>query len=133
MIESIGGIGAVTAFTPSAGRSTERRQRRLKWLSSLRAALDEDGLPIDETDEDGPDAPCARAQIADALGAVEEMRAGLGHGRDDVDADGSGPTITATELAKRIAASAARSLAVQAHIGAAAARRYVDGRDENAQ
>ena len=130
MIESIAGIGAVTAFTPSAANTRERRQKRLKWLSSLRIALDEAGPMVDEIGANGAEVADTRAQIADALGLVEEMRARLGGGQADMADDGAGLTITATELAERIAASADRSLAVQAHIGAAAVRRYVS-HDEN--
>lgn len=132
MIESIAGIGAVTAFTPSAAGNTDRRQRRLKWLSSLRSALDEAGSLVDGTGTGGTEVAYTRAQIADALGVVEEMRARLGGQNEDLEFN-SELTITASELAGHIAASAARSLAVQAHVGPAAVRRYVGGHDENAR
>jgi hypothetical protein len=127
MIESIAGIGAITAFTPSAAGGTDRRQKRLKWLSSLRAALDEAGPLVDQMGAGGGGIAYTRAQIADALGVVEEMRVRLGGGGDDGAGASSEATITATELAARIAASADRSLAAQAHVGAAAVRRYVGG------
>lgn len=132
MIEGIAGIGPVTAFTPSAAHGRERRQKRLKWLSSLRAALDEAGSPIGEIDVDGARIGFSRAQIADALGVAEDMRAWLGDDGQREEKDVVyGRTVTAGELAKRIAASADRSLAVQAHVSAASVRRYVVGHEED--
>jgi hypothetical protein len=127
MIESIAGIGAVTAFTPSAQGGIERRRKRLNWLSSLRTALGEAGPLVDEIVPNGAEAATARAQIADALGVVEELRARIGSTQSEPDEPATGRTITATELARRIAASADRSLAAQAHVGAEAVRRYVGG------
>jgi hypothetical protein len=135
MIEGIAGIGAVTAFTPSAQGSVDRRRKRLDWLSALRTAQGEAEPPHDDQDGDGDDvpAPGARAQIADALGMVEELRAALAGRQSDSGATDSGRTITATELARRITASADRSLAAQAHVGAAAVRRYVGATEENSR
>jgi hypothetical protein len=116
MIESIAPIGAISVATPSAGRSTERRQKRLKWLASLRAA----GLA--EEPNEFVALVQSRARIADALEAEALF--------DDVDVDDDGdlhaPAIAAADLARIIAAAAAQSLAVQAHLGAATVRRFVE-------
>jgi hypothetical protein len=125
MIDRIAAVGAVAIAMPSAGRTAERRQKRLKWLSSLRAALDEEGALADEPDEDGHATAQARAQIADALSVADEMRGRLGGAED-----ASGPTVSVADLARRIAAEGPRSLAVQARLGPAQVRRFVDGDGE---
>jgi hypothetical protein len=131
MIEGIAGIGAVAIATPSAGHAVDRRRKRLKWLSSLRTTLGEAGPLVDEMGDNGADITQTRAQITDALDVVEEMRVRLGGVAGEAAGDASGRTITAADLARRIAVSADRSLAAQAHVGAAAVRRYVGGEDEN--
>jgi hypothetical protein len=120
MIEGISAIGATALATPSAGRSMERRQRRLKWLSSLRAA---GGSSIDAAEAMGDEVAQARARITDALSVAGEMRGEAG----DTAPELSQSPVSVSDVAARIAASADRSLAAQAHVGAAAARHYVDG------
>jgi hypothetical protein len=69
-----------------------------------------------------------RARIVDALSTVEEMRGRLGTSVEEPAPEaGNGETITATELALRIAHAADRSLRVQAHLGGASVRRLVYG------
>jgi hypothetical protein len=127
MIERIEGTTAISFVTSSPGRAVARRQRRLKWLSSLREA----GSPIEEADTEDVDKVVVvynRARIADALSTVEEMRGRLGTSDDEPAPEaGNGGTITATELALRIAHAADRSLRVQARLGAASVRRLVYG------
>jgi hypothetical protein len=127
MIESIASIAAVTTMTPSAGRGAERRQKRLKWLGSLRAALGEAGPLVEEMGAEGAETGQTRARIDDALSVVAELRGRLGGADQDAADAASGRTVTAAALARRIAASADRSIAAQAHIGAAAVRHYING------
>ncbi|HEY0271394.1 MAG TPA: hypothetical protein VGC10_10445 [Sphingomonas sp.] len=131
MIEGIAALGAISASTPSAGYGIERRRKRLKWLSSLRGALSEAGPLVDELGADGADIAQTRARIEDALRAVEELNGRFGGAADEAAPAVTGSTITATDLARRITASAERSLAAQAHAVPAAVRRYVGEGDEN--
>src|SRR5882762_8375887 len=81
MIERIGETRAVSIATPSAGRGGARRQKRLKWLATLREAQDEAAPLVDEIGAGGTDGAAVaetRARIADALSAVDEMRGRLG-------------------------------------------------------
>ena len=131
MIERIGETRAVSIATPSAGRGGARRQKRLKWLATLRAAQDEAAPLVDEIGAGGTDGVAvaeARARIADALNAVDEMRGRLGGGAEETSAQvAGGGTITAADLARRIGQSAERSLRVQARLSSATVRRLVDG------
>jgi hypothetical protein len=130
MIERIEGTTAISLVAPS-GRAVARRQRRLRWLLSLREALDEAGPLVEEMGTDGANAAAVadtRARITDALSTVEEMRGRLGASSEDPAPEtGSGDTITATELASRIARAADRSVRMQARLGAVSVRRLVDG------
>lgn len=130
MIERIGEIGAVSIAMPSAGHGAARRQKRLKWLSSLRGALDEADPLIEELGEGGADRAIVadtRARIADALTLVAELRGRLGDGEDAAIAAGNDSRITAADLARRIAGGGDRSLRAQARISPATVRRLVDG------
>lgn len=133
MIERIGEIGAVSIAAPSAGHGAARRQKRLKWLSSLREALDEAGPLIEELGDGGADREIVadtRARIADALALVAELRGRLGGGEDVTAAAGDDRMITAADLGRRIAGGGDRSLRAQARISPATVRRLVDGSSE---
>ena len=125
-ITAVAGVGAVSltrGASLAARQGLQRRQRRLRWLASLR----------DAQHERDPDAEARRElallddnreRIAAALATIDEF--GRLGGAPDA-SYGSAPdgTITAADLASCICAEAARSLRVQAHLGAASVRRLV--------
>ena len=125
-ITAVAGVGAVAltrGASLAARQGLERRQRRLRWLASLR----------DAQRERDPDAEARRElallddnreRIAAALETIDEFGR-LEGARDDPNDSVPGGTITAADLACSICAEAARSLRVQAHLGAASVRRLV--------
>ena len=125
-ITAVAGVGAVAltrGASLAARQGLERRQRRLRWLASLR----------DAQRERDPDAEARRElallddnreRIAAALETIDEFGR-LEGARDDPGDSAPGGTITAADLACSICAEAARSLRVQAHLGAASVRRLV--------
>ncbi len=125
-ISAVAGVDAVSltvAAAMPARQSIERREKRLRWLASLRAAQGEPD-PEAEARRDAALLEDNRERIAAALGTIEEF------GRLDAAPDDAGDapsrgTITAADLARRIAVSAEMSLRVQAHLGAASVRRLV--------
>ncbi|HET8612521.1 MAG TPA: hypothetical protein VFL92_07120 [Sphingomonas sp.] len=106
-----------------------RRERRMQWLASVREALDE-ALPlVDEMAAPRPDSDgttAVRASIAEALAAVNEMSGRIGDpAAPAADALRPGETITAAELARRIAVAADLALEAQARLGPGAVRRLI--------
>ncbi len=125
-ISAVAGVDAVSltgAASMSARESIERREKRLRWLASLRAAQGEPD-PEAEARRDAALIEDNRERIAAALGTIEEFGK-LDTGPDDVADAAYRGTITAADLARRIAGSGALSLRVQAHLGAASVRRLV--------
>jgi len=128
-LSAVTGVDAVSltvAASMSARQSIERREKRLRWLASLRAATGEEEAPDPEAAarRDAALLEDNRERIAAALGTIEEL------GRLDAAVDGAADdryrgTITASDLARRIGAQAEMSLRVQAHLGAASVRRLV--------
>ena len=130
-ITAVAGVGAVAltrGASLAARQGLERRQRRLRWLASLR----------DAQRERDPDAEARRElallddnreRIAAALETIDEFgrfEGALDDPGDSAPGDSApGGTITAADLACSICAEAARSLRVQAHLGAASVRRLV--------
>lgn len=142
MIRGIGGIEPVHAVdgvdaalmgltgAPSFRRGTSQRERRLRWLASVREALGKAAPLVDEmaAEEGNREAVAeARAWIAEARDTIEAMRRVIGDGStmtQDVSAP-PGRTITAEVLARHITRSADQSLRVQAKLGPAIVRRLV--------
>jgi len=132
-VAAVTGVDAVAltvAASMSARQSIERREKRLRWLASLRAATGEDEAPDPEAAarRDAALIEDNRERIAAALGTIEEFGR-LDASVNDAADDRYRGTITATDLARRIGAQAEMSLRVQAHLGAASVRRLVG--DEN--
>jgi len=118
---------AVQAAKEARGPAN-RRERRMRWLASVREALDETRPPVDEITAPEPDSgeAAVRASIAEALAAVNEMSGRLGDpAAPAADALRPGETITAAELARRIAAAADVALEAQARLGPGAVRRLI--------
>jgi hypothetical protein len=132
-ISAVTGVDAVSltvAASMAARQSIERREKRLRWLASLRHATGEDAAPDPEAAARRDAALLAdnRDRIAAALGTIDEFGK-LDGPDDDAPDDRYRGTITAADLARRIGAQAEMSLRVQAHLGAASVRRLVG--DEN--
>ena len=129
-VSAVTGVDAVAltrAASLAARDSIERRQRRLRWLASLRTAQGERDPDADAHREQAQ-READRERIAAALGTIEEFGRLDGASPDapcDADDDAAGRTITAVELARRLGADAALSLRVQAHLGVASVRRLV--------
>jgi len=129
MIEGVAAVAGVEAVSLAAvaslstRQSIERRQRRLRWLASLR---DAQGEPDPEADarRDAALLEDNRERIAAALGTIEEFGR-LDDAATDTGDHGSGATITAADLARRIGEQGAISLRIQARLGAASVRRLV--------
>jgi len=129
MIEGVAAVAGVEAVSLAAvaslstRQSIERRQRRLRWLASLR---DAQGEPDPEADarRDAALLEDNRERIAAALGTIEEFGR-LDDAATDTGDHGSGGTITAADLARRIGEQGAISLRIQARLGAASVRRLV--------
>jgi hypothetical protein len=133
-ISAVTGVEAVSltaAAAMSARETIERREKRLRWLASLRAATGEGEAPDPEAAARREAALLAdnRDRIAAALGTIEEFGK-LDAGASDIADDRYRGTITAADLARRMTGSAEMALRVQAHLGAASVRRLVG--DENA-
>jgi hypothetical protein len=136
MIEPVGAVGRIDAAAlvaapgASVRQTLDRRQKRLRWLGSLREALGETGPLIDEMAADDNDEALlaeTRERIAAALDTIEEMR-GFRSGDALCEQDaptGTGATVTAAEIAHRIGISRDATLRVQARLGVAAVRQLV--------
>lgn len=139
MIEGIEPIGAVepVALSVASALSTRhgvvRRERRLRWLKSLRAAqggaslLDEENAAELEREEEERALSDMRARLATAVSIVEAMGS-LSRGSGQDAAPSSHATITAAELALRIGAAGDQSLRAQARLGSAVVRQLVEMR-----
>lgn len=128
-ISAVTGVEAVSltlAAAMSARQSIERREKRLRWLASLRAATGEGEAPDPEAAarRDTALQDDNRERIAAALGTIAELGRLDAPGGEATD-DRYRGTITAADLARRMAGSAEMSLRVQAHLGAASVRRLV--------
>ncbi len=116
-------VSLSVAASMASHQGALRRQRRLRWLASLREALGEGTTLQGEGDAEDADER-VRAEthdrIAAALETIEELR-GLSEGPTHVALTGSdsGASITAAELACRISEAGERSLRTQARLGAA--------------
>jgi hypothetical protein len=136
MIEGIEPVGAVepvvlsVAGALSARHGVVRRERRLRWLKSLRAAqggtslLDEENAAELEREEEERALSDMRARLATAVSIVEAMGS-LSRGPAQEAANASQGTITAAELALQIGAAGDQSLRAQARLGSAAVRQLV--------
>jgi hypothetical protein len=137
MIEGLAPVSAIRGVeaavmtlsgAPSSQRGSARRDRRLKWLSSVREALGDAAPLVDEmANEDTDDRVFeVRARISDALNMVDQIRVQLDEdGEGGATGTGHG-TITAAALARRIASAGDQSLRIQAKIGAAAVLRMIE-------
>jgi len=128
-ISAVTGVDAVAltvAAAMSARQGIERREKRLRWLASLRAATGEEEAPDPEAAARREAALIEdnRERIAAALGTIEEFDKLDGSTDEGLENRYRG-TITATDLARRIGAQAELSMRVQAHLGAASVRRLV--------
>jgi hypothetical protein len=136
MIEGIEPIRAVepVAFSVASALSTRqgvmRRERRLRWLKSLRAAqggaslLDEENAAELEREQEEQALSDMRVRLATAVSIVEAMGS-LSQGSGQETAGETRGTITAAELALRIGAAGDQSLRAQARLGSAAVRQLV--------
>jgi hypothetical protein len=125
MIEAIAAVARADAVASAAvphanaRRTIEGRTRRLRWLDALRAANGEP-IPIDDEERDEEILAEGRARIRAALETIEEL--GGFDGSDEADAPETETPVSATAVARLIAASRERALGAQAHIGAASIR-----------
>jgi len=136
MIEGVAPVARTEAVALSVAASlasrqgTFRRQRRLRWLASLRDALGEDA-PLDDefSDEEADEDMLARTRerIAAAVCTIEQMR-GCAEEAEAAHPDRKpGLFMTATELGHRIGAAGEKSLRMQARLNAATVLHLVGG------
>jgi hypothetical protein len=136
MIEPVGAVRRIDAAAlvaapgASVRQTLDRRQKRLRWLGSLREALGEAGPLIDEMAADSDDEALlaeTRERIAAALGTIEEMRGFMGGDASPEQGEphAAGASVTAAEIARRVGSGGATALRVQARLGAVSVRHLV--------